>query len=200
MTIIEIREQPAGLTFRQRWSHYFVLLFGITGFIIGFNLRNSTLNTTATYANPRAGITANYPQQWLLDEAGEDYIFRIRDMSASGYKTTIQVSARAVSPVTTSRNIFDTLTLERAQTRAAYNVINQDQFVLPDETRTPAMWYTFVAVQSNPFLQDIPVVIEGIDILIIERGQAIIVTLLSDLQNFDQNLSTLERFLRNLEF
>ena len=200
MTIVEVTELSSGLTFRQRWSHYFVLIFGVTGCIIGLNLRNTTLNTTATYTNPRAGITADYPQRWLLDEESEGYIFRIRDMSARGFKTTIQVGARAVSAVTTSRNIFDTLTLERAQTRAAYNVIAKDVLILPDETQTQAMWYTFVSTEINPFLQNIPVVVEGIDILIIERGQAIVVTFLSDVRTFDQNWPTLERFLRNMEF
>lgn len=200
MTIIEVGPQPSGLTFRQRWSHYFVLIFAVVGFLTGLNLRDTALNTTATYSNPRAGIVASYPQHWLLDEGANSYIFRVRDMAVTGFKTAIEVAARPVSASTTPRNIFDTLTLERAQTRAAYNVIAEDQFILPDETATQAMWYTYVSTEVNPFLQSLPSVVEGIDILLIKRGQAIIVTFLSDARTFDQNLPILERFLRDLEF
>ena len=37
-------------------------------------------------------------------------------------------------------------------------------------------------------------------VLIIERGQAIIVSFLSDANTFDANFPTLERFLRSIEF
>lgn len=200
MTVIEISETRSELTFRQRWSHYFALIFSITGLFIGFNLRESILSATTIYTNPQAGITAAYPQNWLLDENTESYIFRVRDMTAPGFKTTLQVAARPISPQTSARNIFDALTLERAQTLAAYNVISEETFVLPDETITAAMTYTFVVSENNPFLQSIPAIVEGVDILIVERGQAIIVSFLSEASTFDTNFPILERFLESLEF
>jgi hypothetical protein len=195
-----VLDDPAQLTFRQRWSHYLTLLIGIIGLMIGLNLRDSVVSATTRYTNPQAGITAEYPQNWLLDESGLNYIFRVQDVSAIGYSTTIQVAARPVSAETTARNIFDSLTLARAQTLAAYNVISEEPFTLPDDTVTTAMTYTFVVSQTNPYLQSIPVVVEGIDILVIERGQAIIVSFLSDARTFTDRFPLLEQFLRSLEF
>ena len=200
MTVIEILEPSSELTFRQRWSHYLVLAFGIVGMFIAINLRDSILNATTQYTNPQVGIRAEYPQNWLLEENGEDFIFRVSDVSTSGYNTTIQIAARPVSPQTAARNIFDALTLARAQTLARYEVVSEETFVLPDETVTSAMLYTFVSGQADPFLQSIPTVVEGIDILIIERGQAIIVSFLAEADSFETDFYILERFLRTLEF
>ncbi len=197
---VEILAASTELSFRQRWSHYLALMFAVAGLLIGLNLRDSTLNVTTQYTNPQAGITALYPQNWLLEEGGSDFIFRVSDTAALGYNTSIQVAVRPISSETSARNIFDSLTLARAQTLAKYEVIAEDAFVLPDETTTSAMTYVFVSSPTNPFLQSIPVVVEGIDILIIERGQAIIVSFLSSADTFEENLPMLQEFLRSLEF
>ena len=197
---VEILSGPTELTFRQRWSHYLALIFAGIGLLIGLNLRDSTLNVTTQYTNPQAGISAQYPQNWLLEEGGDDFIFRVRDTSTPGHNTSIQVAVRPISSVTSARNVFDSLTLSRAQTLAKYEVISEEPFTLPDETVTNAMTYVYVASPTNPFLQSIPVVVEGIDILIIERGQAIIVSFLSSADTFEANLPILQQFLRSLEF
>jgi len=199
MGLIDVTEQRPELTFRQRWSHYLVLIWGIIAMFIGINLRDSVLNATTIYSNPQAGITAAYPANWLLDETG-DYIFRVQDMSRIGFKTTLQVAARPVSVSTTTRNVLDALNLSRSQVLAAYEVLSEEPFVLPDESQAIAMTYTYVDTEANPFLQGIPVVVEGVDILTIKRGQAIIITLLSDAATFADNRIILDQFLQSLEF
>ena len=198
MTVVEIGAGHVDLTFRQRWSHYFALIFGLIGMVIGINLRDSTLHAATTYTNPQAGIIAEYPQNWLLDESDVGYIFRVRDMAATGFKTAIQVATQPISPQTSARNVFDSLTLARAQIFAAYNVINETPFQMPDGSTASSMSYSFVNTQVNPFLQDIPTVVQGIDILIVARGQAIVISYLAEAARFDENLPILEQFLRSL--
>jgi hypothetical protein len=188
------------LTFRQRWNHYLVLLFGVVAFLIGINLRDSALNATTIYTNAQAGIQAAYPQNWLIDESG-DYVFRVRDMAQIGFKTTIQVSARPVGGAASTRSLLDALTLNRSQILAAYKVLSViDPFVLSNEQQGTAMSYTYAAIESDPFLQSIPVVVRGLDILTVRRGQAIIITFLSDASRYDENYPIFERFLASMEF
>jgi hypothetical protein len=199
MTFMEIITSSE-LTFRQRWSHYLVLLFGLMAFFIGVNLRDSILNATSSYSNPQAGIQAKYPLNWLIDQNG-DYVFRVRDMAQIGFKTTIQVAARAVGEATSTRSILDALNLNRAQLLASYKALPVDNtFALPNEEQVTAMSYTYAAVDNDPFLQSIPVVVRGIDVLTIKRGQAIIITFLSDASTYDENYPVFERFLASLEF
>lgn len=199
MAVVEITSQRDELSLRQRWSDYIALLFGLFSLFIGMNLRDGALNATVVYNNSQAGIRAEYPENWLIDEQG-NYIFRVRDVTQIGFKTTIQVAARPVSAITSTRNLIDALTLSRSQTLSSYTVFAIEPYVLPDEIEATAVTYTFVAAESDPFLQSIPVVVEGLDILTISRGQAIIITFLSDARTYDQNYPRFQQFLSSLEF
>jgi hypothetical protein len=200
MAVLEVGAVQDELTQRQRWSHYFAVIFGVISFVIGVNLRDSALNTTTLYTNSQAGITAEYPQNWLIDESSPQYVFRVRDPSQTGFKTTYQVAVSPVSASTSARNILDALSMNRAPTLDGYRILSREPFVLPDESDATAMFYTFVATETNPFLESIPVVVEGLDILTIRRGQAIVITFLSDAGSYDQNYAMFEQFLRNLRF
>ncbi len=200
MTVIEVIGQSPEFSNRQRWSHYFALLFAAFAFIIGINLRDSALYATVRYSNTAVGISASYPQSWLIDTDG-DYVFRVRNITDLGFSTTIQVAVRPVSASTTPRSIFDSLTLNRSQTLAGYNpLVSGLTFILPDETVASLMNYTFAAADSDPFLESIPAVVRGQDLLAIKRGQAIIITFLSDSRQYDENYRIFEQFLNSLEF
>ncbi len=197
--IIEVISQREELTQRQRWSHYFVFIYAIIAVFIGLNLRSTTLDTTVLYVNSQAGIRAFYPQRWLIDTSG-DYVFRVRDITQIGFKTTMQVAVQPVTTNTSARNLLDTLTLNRANTLSGYSVQTRTPYTLPDGTEATSMRYVYVASGDNPFLETIPTVVEGLDILALGRGQAIIVTFLSDSDTFNENLPIFERFLDDLEF
>jgi hypothetical protein len=197
--IIEVIGDRTELTQRQRWSHYFVFIYALIAIFIGINLRSSTLDATVLYTNSQVGIRAFYPQRWLIDTGG-DYVFRVRDITQIGFKTTMQVDVQPVTSSTSARNLLDTLTLERSNTLSGYSVQNSTPYTLPDGADATAMRYVYVSMGDNPFLETIPTVVEGLDILVIRRGQAIIVTFLSDSQTFNDNLPTFERFLDDLEF
>lgn len=199
MTIIEVAPRPTGLTARQRWSHYFVLIYAAFGVFIGLNLRAAALTATVPYVNSEAGIRAYYPQNWLLDTSG-NYVFRVRDMTRTGFKTTIQVDVQPVTINTTARNLLDSLTLNRARTLSAYNVLSTDPYTLSNDRQATAMTYVFVASETNPFLESLPQTVEGLDVITIQSGQAIIVTFLSDVNTYEENLPIFERFLNDLEF
>ncbi len=191
--------QLTELTFRQRWSHYLAIIFSVVGVVIGINLRDAALTATSLYVNSQVGISAQYPVNWLIDEAGS-YVFRVRDVARAGFNTTIQVATRPVSPATSTRNVLDDLNLNRAQTLAAYEVLAEESFTLPNEVAATAMTYTFVDTQDNPFLQGIPVVVQGLDILTLRGGQALIITFLADAADFEALMPVFEQFISNLEF
>lgn len=199
MALIEITEQGEGLTLQQRWSHIFTVGVALLALLYGLNLRASTLNATAVYTNVEAGIRVNYPQNWLIDEEG-DYIFRVRDMTRIGFKTTIRLETLAVGPTTTERNVRDTLNINRPLTLDTYNVLNVSDYVLPDENEASLMTYTFVDTDTNPFLESVPTVVIGQDVITIQGGQAIIISFLADASTFDNDLTIFNNFLNSLEF
>ncbi|MDL1899291.1 hypothetical protein FBR02_00805 [Anaerolineae bacterium CFX9] len=202
MTVIEVVEQQPEITQRQRWSHYFALLYGLLAIIIGINLRDSAINSTVPYTNLQVGIRAQYPRGWVIDDEGS-YVFRVRDMSQTGFKTTIQVSVITVTAGTSARNILDSLILNRQQLLAYYRVLSRFPTTLTrpqEDIDATVMTYTFVSGEDNPFLESLPVVVEGQDVLILQRGQAIVISFLSDRDTYEQNLPIFERFLNDIQF
>lgn len=199
MTVIEITSASPNLTRSQRWSHYLVVIIALVALFVGLNLRNADVNATTTYIDNEAGINAQYPEDWLINTEG-NRVFQVENAREIGYKTTFEVRVRPVSELTDTRNLLDILSLSRSQTLAAYTVLSITPYQLPNEQDATAMLYTFVDTQTNPFLESIPRVVEGLDILTIKRGQAIIISYRAEASRYEQNLPIFERFVSALEF
>lgn len=199
MEVIEIISESEDLTLRQRWANVFTVLICILMMLLGLNLRNQTLTATTFYESPQAGISAQYPQNWLIDTDGS-YIFRVRDMSRIGFKTTFLVTVQPVGADAEERNLADRLSLDRIVDFTDYRVQPLEMYDFPGGRDAQALNYTYVATDASPFLQSIPTVVRGLDILTISGGQAIIMTFRADANNFEEELPRFEQFLRQLEF
>ena len=199
MEVIEIISESEDLTLRQRWANVFTILVCILMMLLGLNLRNQTLTATTFYESPQAGISAQYPQNWLIDTDGS-YVFRVRDMSRTGFKTTFLVTVQPVDAEAQERNLADRLSLDRIVDFTDYRVQPLEMYDFPDGRDAQALNYTYVATDASPFLQSVPTVVRGLDILTISGGQAIIITFRADADNFEEELPRFEQFLRQLEF
>lgn len=199
MQVVEIIAESEGLTLRQRWAHVFTILVAIVLLLLGLNFRNRVVNAVSFYESPAAGISAFYPQNWLLDTNG-DYVFRVRDMSRMGFKTTFQVSVRPVGADATERNIADRLSLDRFPVLTDYGILADDVYVLPDSTPARALSYRYTNSEVGPFLQGVPNVVVGFDVLTISGGQAIIITYRADSTVFEEEFPRFETFVRRLQF
>ncbi len=187
------------LTPRQRWSMVFSFVLIGLGLIAGANLRDSSLNQSLIYSNVEAGITARYPHRWLLSEAA-DYVFRVEDTAQLGFNTQIELRTLPVGPDTSERNLLDRLTLRRSQTLIDYTVLGYDIYVLPDDNAAVTMSYSYVSRDTSPFLEGVSAIVAGLDVLMISRGQAVIVSFRADASIFQRERAILDRFIQSLEF
>lgn len=199
MGLVEITGREQILIRQQRLGHFLTLLVVVFGLLYSINLRGNVVNATVLYNDLRAGITVRYPANWLLDTSG-DYVFRVRDMSRRGFKTTLQISLRPVSPDMAERNVIDSLNITRPITLSTYDIQSIRQILLTSETTATQMRYTYVDTETNPFLESFPIVVAGEDIITLSGGQAIIITFRTDARTFDQDYPIFLQFLRTLEF
>jgi hypothetical protein len=201
MRVLFKRLNEASESPRQRWAHVFTIIIGILVFTIGLNVRNSALTATTVYENLQAGILAYYPYGWLLDtQGGEEYVFRVRDMTRGGFKTTIQISVQPVSDETTPRSIADRLAFRRARTYTDYNVLSTEDYALRTDLTAQAVSYTYTTRETSAFLQGIPDVVRGQDLLTISRGQALIITFRAEASVYESEYRRFRQFLRQLSF
>lgn len=199
MGLIEITGREQETKREYSLGHYLTMIVAVLMLLYGINLRSSVLGATTPYVNVQAGIEVSYPANWLIDFEG-DYVFRVRDMQRIGYKTTIQINVRPIGPDVSERNVLDALNITRPNQLSTYNPLAIEPYLLPDETPATAMTYTFVDTEPNPFLEGVPTVVTGQDILTLRGGQAIIITFRADSSTFDEDIQVFNRMLASLEF
>ena len=184
---------------RLRWSIAGTYVLIALALLLGVNLRDSSLYAASDYQNFEAGISAKVPARWLLEEAGP-FIFRVSDLAYSGFNTVIEVSAAPVGRDTSERNILDQLTLQRSQVLIDYTVLGYDNYRMADDSLAQSMSYSFVSRDASPFLEGASAIVNGLDILTISRGQALVISLRADAEIFRRELDTLHWFVQNLEY
>ncbi len=199
MTTIEYAETVSEPTRVQRWSHFLTMASIILMFLYGLSLRQGILEASTLYENAQVGITANYPANWLLDESNDLYVFRVRDMSRIGYKTTIQIAIEPIGPTTTPQNVLNFLALRRSTQLAQYNTLSIGSTEQQDLGILPSMTYFFTTSSNDAALEILPTVVVGRDVLFLLRGQAIIATFRANAATFQDDEAVFDRFLNTLE-
>lgn len=184
---------------QHRFAHILSIAMFIIAALYGLNIRQGILYATQRYSNIQVGINLDYPSQWLLDNDG-NYILRIRDMQRIGYKTTMQIALHPAGSNVSARNILDTLNISRPITLSTYAVQFIEPYTLPNGIQGTIMRYTFVDTETNKFLQTVPVVVIGQDILVRRGDQALVISFHSDANTFEQDIDLFDRMLSSLEF
>jgi len=194
-----IPETTSSLSFSQRWAHYVTLGAILSMVLLGIVLRETIRWRLTVYQDARTGIVAPYPANWLLDQSGADYVFRVRDMQALGFKTTIQLSIVPVGTATTERNIADRLAYERSQTLIDYRQLSTESIIV-DDVSAEQVTYAYISRDTSPFTEAIPTVVLGTDIVVLTRGQALVITFRSEAGQYQDNYEYFRRFLAGLEY
>ncbi|MCU0476425.1 MAG: hypothetical protein MUC99_10000 [Anaerolineae bacterium] len=183
----------------QRFSHYFAIAYCVIAFFIGANLRDSTLFAATVYQDTEVGITAYYPTNWLFSTR-DGSVLTVEDTRRLAFKTTIQIRIVPFSPGMSVRNIIDTLSIERQISRPFYKVLSIGQRPIRATETATTLDYTYVATVDDPFLQIVPSVVQGEDVIIIRRNQAILISFMTDADTYTQDYPVFERFISSLEY
>jgi hypothetical protein len=95
--------------------------------------------------------------------------------------------------------VLDALTIQRSADLAAYRVLSIEDTVRGTVTITQ-LNFAYVDADPNPFIQRLPVVILGLDIVIPNGAQSIVVTYMASQDSFDAGRPTFDRFLASLRY
>jgi hypothetical protein len=195
-----IEVEQIELNFRQRWSSYLTIIVAVVVIVGGFVLRTRALTATQRFEDKEAGIAARYPVNWLVDQNGHDFIFRAQDPAALSFKTTLQIAIVTVGPDAHTTDLPDILNPVRAASLPAYRPLTITPIKFANGTEALQMAYAYVSSESNPFLQSVPIVVQAIDVIVLRRNQALVVTYRADEKFFERYRPVFDTFLRSLEF
>jgi hypothetical protein len=179
----------------DRYASVLTVLVTVVALALGMLLRQSQLNSTISFVDRTAGVQTRYPSNWLLDTEG-NYVMRVRDPAARPFKTTYMIRVIPASPQTSVRNVLDSLTLQRSSELAAYRVLSVQQ----TSEQVTQMDFAFVDTDPNPFLQRLPAVVLGTDLVVLDGNRAIVVTLMASENVYARELPRFQRFFAALSF
>jgi hypothetical protein len=191
-------EGRSGLSFTQRWTSYLALAMAAAVLFVGITLRDASLNATQTLENLEAGVRAQVPRGWLLDTQSSEYVFRAEDPDALPFKTVLQVSVLPVGPDATPNLVLDLLNMQRAPRFSTYREIARTDEILRGEP-AKRMVYAYTQDERNPFQATVPLVVQGVDVVVLRRSQAVIITYREERSAFDEHLYRFENLLRTVE-
>lgn len=186
------------LTRNDWFSSALTLLLLVGGLAFGTLLRQQDQAQVWMLESREAGIEALYPAGWITD-SGDNYVVRITDPRSRPFKTHYVITVRPFGAQSSVRNLLDDLTIQRADDLAAYRVLSIGEVSIAGVLLT-RMDFTYVDADPNPFVQRVPVVVQGRDIVILDGNRAIIATFLSEQERFEGNLPAFETFLLSLRY
>ncbi len=94
---------------------------------------------------------------------------------------------------------LDALVLERAADATAYTSLNTEQVLVHNTTATQR-GFTYVAVNHNPYVDQLPVVVRGLDVALRVADQVYVITYMANADEFDASYPYFRAFIEDLEF
>ncbi len=188
----------SGVTRNDRFNNVLTIIIFVAAIVLGLLLYTSDASEVRLYTSQQAGIEALYPAGWLIDEEG-DYIVRLRDPAARPFKTQFIVRVVPASETTAVRNILDELTIQRSIDLSAYRVLNVESTTVGGVEQT-RMSFVFVDADPDPFSQRVPAIVQGVDIVIVDDGRALVITFMAGEANYAENLGDFQTFLASLRY
>lgn len=178
----------------------FAIVTAIGMLALGLLMRSNTLGASILFRDQTNGIRAQLPAQWLLDDnGGTSYIFRAEDPNGQPFKTLIQVSIRTVGPDANPQNVVDALNVIGPSRLSNYGVLSTEPSRLGEDEAIEITYY-YVQTELNPFVQAVPIVVQGVDLVVTRGNQAIIFTYRDSRDVFEQHRFYFENFLATVEY
>lgn len=195
---VHVTEASSEITKNDRFSFVLVIATFVVMVSVGLLIKQQSAAGTWSFSDTESGIEAQYPVGWLVEE-GSTTVARIRDPKARPFKTQFVLTVVPAGGQTAIRNVLDTLTLQRSIDLPAYRVLQVENFDQGGFTVTQ-MDFVYVQTDPNPFIERLPVVVRGMDRVILDGNRAIIASYMADEATFDAQLITFERFVASLRY
>jgi len=183
---------------RDRWADWAVILVLLIALALGFVLRQRTLYTTSEFVIDDGAITGRAPVRWLR-EFDANPLLRTRNPRGGAFNTTLELRTRPLAADAEPALALQALTLERADDTSAYRTLETSEVSLGARSALQRT-FTYVQTAQNPYLDHLPVVVKGVDLVVEDEGRAVIATYLSSAETFDANYRYFRDFVQTLDF
>ena len=184
-----------------RYDVFVIGLFALA-LILGWGLKTWVEGRSAILTDLDASLSLSYPASWAPHRE-KGTLLSVRDLRSEGtFKTTFSVTGTALEP-TSIRPVGELakpFTEKKGQELTAYRVleINDTQV---DELEATRISYAYVEDPiGGTFQTSLPVVVQGVDTLVIHGTNLYVFTFAAPAATFSQQAGTLDAILHSVRF
>ncbi|HNT74272.1 MAG TPA: hypothetical protein PKH77_04535 [Anaerolineae bacterium] len=193
-----IPERKMSAARHARWADLAVIAVVVVALLAGVWVRSATLHRTEGFAFDNLGISGRAPAGWAR-QFGDDPLLRLRDLRSGTFATTLEMRRRPLAAEADVALALDALVLERAANATAYTSLRTEQVAVHDAVATQR-GFTYVAVNRNPYVDQLPVVVRGVDVALRVADQVYVITYMANADEFDASYAYFRAFIEDLEF
>ena len=170
--------------------------------LLGWVVKMAAEGRTVAYRAGQAGdLPLRYPFGWVRVDVQPPVQLQVEDCWATPFRTALTLERRPLpsnmaQPLSA---VQQTLALERGRTWAAYRVLQMENDVSVKGRKGMRVTFAYVETNPNPFLETMPVVVQGEDYPLPVGNQVYIVTLTAAEANYARGQRSLRALLRSLE-
>ena len=183
---------------RDRWADWLVIAVVVLALGGGVGLREVVLFGTQPFSLDQAGISGKVPANWMIQKK-DDPLLQARDPRGGEFDTRLELRTRGVAPEADLALALESLALDRAGEVVAYQTLDTQQVVVRGEDAVRRT-FTYVHVNTNPYVDQLPVVVKGVDVVFRDGDRAIVVTLLAGRDVFDRQQVRLQSLIESLDY
>jgi len=183
---------------RDRWADWAVIILVTLALILGLALREVVLSNTVPFTT-ESGISGKYPADWIRETATADPSLSVRNPRGGEFDTVLELYNRSLAHEAQTTLALDTLKLERTGQMAVYKDMGIEQVTIDGKTATQRT-FTYIHVDDNPYLDQLPVVVQGIDLALRDGDRVVIVTFLANAEDFEINYRYFRAFTESLRW
>ena len=184
---------------RDRWVSLAMVGVFALALILGWVLKTAAQGRTTI---GDAGETSvRYPSGWVHSDVEPPVLFKAQDLWATPFRTTLTLERRPVPTDTVSplSYVQSSLDLERGRTWTAYRNLQLDEPVSVGERTGMLVTFVYVEPNPNPFVETVPVVMQGEDYLFSVGERVYVCTATAAKENSTQGRKALRALVRSLE-
>jgi len=183
---------------RDRWADWAVILVVVAALGLGLLLRENALYSYSSFAVGDGDISGCVPANWLR-EYGDDPLLQARDPRSGAFNTKLVLRTRPLAPEMEPTLALQSLAMERADAVNAFRTLETDQVAVGGRTAIQRT-FTYVQTDPNPYLDRLPVVVKGVDVVLGDGGRVILVTYLASVDTFDRDYRYFRDFVESIAF
>jgi hypothetical protein len=172
----------------------------IVALLLGWVLREATLNRAIAYTDSETGFSLRFPAAWSTADSLQDVLLKVENPNTgSAYKTNLVVEARDLDPQNppTLQEFVDRRVTQKGNLTGYHFIGEQDAAV--DGNKARVITYAYV-VQPNdqPRRVSLPVVVAAREYIIVGPDRVYYITAAAPENEFDSASAQLDQIIKTV--